>query len=131
MVKYLKLLGCSQAVRHQTLTLAFRWFEPIHPSQERPNPNHRVRSFSFLVGIGFAVRPSSLLARIWCALFRESRCQLASIRLEKKPRQRREAIVLICRILDRFGLTKHLKCLQNCGIMWYNKVENGVNVCLN
>ena len=29
-------MGCSQAVRHQTLTLAFRWFEPIHPSQKNP-----------------------------------------------------------------------------------------------
>ena len=36
-IKYQKLLGCSQAVRHQTLTLAFRWFEPIHPSQQKRN----------------------------------------------------------------------------------------------
>ena len=34
MVKYTNVMGCSQAVRHQTLTLAFRWFEPIHPSQK-------------------------------------------------------------------------------------------------
>ena len=27
-------LGYSQAVRHQTLTLAFRWFEPSYPSQK-------------------------------------------------------------------------------------------------
>ncbi len=27
-------MGCSQVVRHQTLTLAFRWFEPSHPSQK-------------------------------------------------------------------------------------------------
>ena len=29
-------------------------------------------------------------------------------------------------ILDRFGLTKHLKCLQNCGIM---KVRKAVELC--
>ena len=28
-------LGCSQAVRHQTLTLAFRRFESSHPSQQK------------------------------------------------------------------------------------------------
>ena len=26
-------LGCSQAVRHRTLTPAVRWFESTHPSQ--------------------------------------------------------------------------------------------------
>jgi hypothetical protein len=29
------MLGCSQAVRHQTLNLAFRWSDPTHPSQYR------------------------------------------------------------------------------------------------
>ena len=38
------ILGCSQAVRHQTLTLAFRWFEPIHPSQNKKD----TKSVSFL-----------------------------------------------------------------------------------
>ena len=28
------LLGCSQAVRQQTLTLSSRWFDPTHPSQK-------------------------------------------------------------------------------------------------
>ena len=28
------VLGCSQAVRHQTLTLAFRWFESSQPSHK-------------------------------------------------------------------------------------------------
>ena len=28
-------MGCSQAVRHQTLTLALRWFESSHPSQDK------------------------------------------------------------------------------------------------
>ncbi len=32
---YLPLLGCSQAVRHQTLTLAFRWSESIQPNQNK------------------------------------------------------------------------------------------------
>ena len=27
------ILGCSQAVRQQTLTLSSRWFDPTHPSQ--------------------------------------------------------------------------------------------------
>ena len=27
------LLGCSQAVRQQTLTLSSHWFDPSHPSQ--------------------------------------------------------------------------------------------------
>ena len=29
-------LGCSQAVRQQTLTLSSRWFDPTHPSQHLP-----------------------------------------------------------------------------------------------
>ena len=28
------LLGCSQVVRQQTLTLSFRWFDPSHPSHD-------------------------------------------------------------------------------------------------
>ena len=28
------ILGCSQAVRHETLTLAFHWFDPSHPNHD-------------------------------------------------------------------------------------------------
>ena len=33
------ILGCSQVVRHQTLTLAFRRFESSHPSQSKKTGN--------------------------------------------------------------------------------------------
>ena len=29
------ILGCSQVVRHHTLTVAFRWFESIQPNQTK------------------------------------------------------------------------------------------------
>ena len=29
------ILGCSQVVRHHTLTVAFRWFESIQPNQDK------------------------------------------------------------------------------------------------
>ena len=50
-------LGCSQAVRQQTLTLSSRWFDPTHPSQthlplaqsvEHLTFNHGVRSSNLL-----------------------------------------------------------------------------------
>ena len=48
-------MGCSQAVRHQTLTLAFRWFEPIHPSQVEPKLNRKVWFwFFYYVPQGFS-----------------------------------------------------------------------------
>ena len=32
------ILGCSQVVRHHTLTVAFRWFESIQPNQTKRHP---------------------------------------------------------------------------------------------
>ena len=32
------ILGCSQVVRHHTLTVAFRWFESIQPNQTKKAP---------------------------------------------------------------------------------------------
>ena len=40
------ILGCSQVVRHQTLTLAFRRFESSHPSHKRICSNYRYKNQS-------------------------------------------------------------------------------------
>ena len=32
---FLWFLGCSQVVRHHTLTVAFRWFESIQPNHQK------------------------------------------------------------------------------------------------
>ena len=42
-------MGCSQAVRHQTLTLALRWFESSHPSQKSVHVCVRIFTFSFFI----------------------------------------------------------------------------------
>ena len=33
-IQYYGAMGCRQVVRHETLTLALRWFDPSHPSQK-------------------------------------------------------------------------------------------------
>ena len=65
----LKILGCRQAVRHQTLTLTFPGFESLHPSQKK---NEAIASFFFypIRRIGMAsTRPARCMelrrSRVW------------------------------------------------------------------
>ena len=53
------ILGCSQVVRHQTLTLAFRWFESIQPNQQERHPYGCLSCWLAACGRGY---PLALLA---------------------------------------------------------------------
>ena len=43
-----QILGCRQAVRHQTLTLTFPGFESLHPSQEKSRLRKQSAFFSYI-----------------------------------------------------------------------------------
>ena len=53
------LLGCSQAVRQQTLTLSSHWFDPSHPSQKLHSLAQPVEHLTFNQGVW-----SSILQRV-------------------------------------------------------------------
>ena len=53
------LLGCSQAVRQQTLTLSSHWFDPSHPSQSIHSLAQPVEHLTFNQGVW-----SSILQRV-------------------------------------------------------------------
>ena len=46
-----KVLGCSQAVRQQTLTLSSHWFDPSHPSQNLHSLAQSVEHLTFNQGV--------------------------------------------------------------------------------
>ena len=53
------LLGCSQAVRQQTLTLSSHWFDPSHPSHKLHSLAQPVEHLTFNQGVW-----SSILQRV-------------------------------------------------------------------
>ena len=56
-IQYYGVMGCRQVVRHETLTLALRWFDPSHPSQKSPRMKFgEVFTFS-LFTLHFSLNP--------------------------------------------------------------------------
>lgn len=56
-IQYYGAVGCRQVVRHETLTLALRWFDPSHPSQKSPRMKFgEVFTFS-LFTLHFSLNP--------------------------------------------------------------------------
>ena len=167
-------LGYSQAVRHQTLTLAPRWFESIYPSQKKALAQAsaffsyiRLRRVLLLrsdirltpSGIRFAsfggeYNITEVVRLQYHCRLRQYHADEVGISLKTFPtspkpwtnsnrhtvgddlpgvpnkfvqtgRRGRRPLQFKnylqshrCNgVLDRFGLTKHLKCLQNCGII--------------
>ena len=81
-------LGICVKVAQQTLTL-YVWVRILDPQPKQADLKGRL----FVLAEGLYSTQLQIRFRIWIGfvLLRESRCQLASIRLEQKPRLWRES----------------------------------------
>ncbi len=68
-IQYYGAVGCRQVVRHETLTLALRWFDPSHPSQKKSESS----AFGFFI----CAEGTTSFAQIFAKFYAQGKAEIS------------------------------------------------------